>query len=103
MDFLKVPKGGPFGSAGGRIPERREGVRPRPPKSAPEANGKTNNPLVEVEDGELHQTSKTGNVKPLGFSMDKRFSTSKEVELLGFNLNDTQVTKEHPNETIKKS
>ena len=38
MDFWKSIKGGPFGSAGGRIPEE-EGIRPPPPlplpKSAP--------------------------------------------------------------------
>ena len=31
MDFLKTSKGGPFGSAGGRIPEEGGGVRPPPP------------------------------------------------------------------------
>ena len=37
MDFLKSTKGGPFGSAGGRIPEERASEPPRPsPKSAPE-------------------------------------------------------------------
>ena len=35
----KVSKGGPFGSAGGQIPEG-EGVRPPPPKSAPASNHK---------------------------------------------------------------
>ena len=35
--FLKVPKGGPFGSAGGRIPG---GERPPPSKSAPEGNSR---------------------------------------------------------------
>ena len=34
MDFLKVSKGGPFGSAGGRIPEKGGGVLLRNPKSA---------------------------------------------------------------------
>ena len=37
MDFLKSTKGGPFGSAGGRIPEWRS-CPPPPPKSAPEHN-----------------------------------------------------------------
>ena len=36
----KVSKGGPFGSAGGRIPKGGGGVRP-PPKSAPDYNIKT--------------------------------------------------------------
>ena len=35
MDFLKSTKGGPFGSAGGRIPERGTSAPPPPPKSAP--------------------------------------------------------------------
>ena len=35
MDFLKSIKGGPFGSAGGRIPEGGGGRTPPPPKSAP--------------------------------------------------------------------
>ena len=36
MDFLKSTKGGPFRSAGGRIPEEKASA-PRPsPKSAPE-------------------------------------------------------------------
>ena len=36
MDFLKVPKGGPFGLAGGRIPEGRgRPAQSPPPKSAP--------------------------------------------------------------------
>ena len=34
----KVSKGGPFGSAGGRIPEGGGGVPPPPPKSAPVAD-----------------------------------------------------------------
>ena len=37
MDFLKSTKGGPFGFAGGRIPEGKGASAPRPlPKSAPE-------------------------------------------------------------------
>ena len=47
MDFRKVAKGGPFGSAGGRIPEEGGGGGKRtPPASSPKSAPDPCNPII---------------------------------------------------------
>ena len=79
MDFLKSTKRGPFGSAGGRIPEGKGGARPPP-----------NPPLVVHNVGKYHMN----NAEAL--SKDLAVGPTRILNVLNFENNFTSYHHRRP-------